>query len=221
MQISSLNDHYDRVAPLAPNVEPPLHAPHRPSGFKGDHLPSNGPSLGSRIARAAGRYLVAVLIGVGATLTWQAYGDEGKQLLRARVPSLGWLFPASTKSPSDSTASGQGPVVAQSTPVTQTGETTAAVTSRELVQQLDPVVRDLVVVRHSLEQLAGKQDQMAQSLATLQAAEQDLRQKMSSPPPPRPAPPRKPPPPTARSSAAQSTSVPSPPPSAQPRSPQP
>jgi hypothetical protein len=217
MQISSLNDHYDRVAPLVPNVEPPLHAPHRSSGFKDK---SDGPSVGGRIVRAAGRYLVAVLIGVGATLTWQAYGDEGKQLLRARVPSLGWLFSVSTKSPSDSTASGQGPVVAQSTPVTQTGETTAAVTSRELVQQLDPVVRDLVVVRHSLEQLAGKQDQMAQSLATLQAAEQDLRQKMSSPPPPRPAPPRKPPPPAAHSSAAQSTSVPPPPPPAQPPSPQ-
>jgi hypothetical protein len=217
MRISSLND--QRVAPLVPNVEPPLHAPHRPSGFKDDHLASDGPSIGGRIVRAAGRYLLAMLIGVGVTLTWQAYGDEGKQLLRARVPSLGGLLPISTKSPSDSMASTQSPIVSQSTPVTQS-ETTAALTSRELVQQLDPVVRDLVVVRQSLEQLAAKQDQIAQSMVMLQAAEQDLRQKMSSPPAPRPAPPRKPPPPAAHSSAAQSASVPSPPPSAQPPSPQ-
>ena len=76
--------------------------------------------------------------------------------------------------------------------------------------------RDLAVVRRSLEQLAAKQDQMAQNIATLQAAEQDIRQKMSSPPASRAAPPRKPPQPAARSPAAQSSSVPSPSPPAQP-----
>jgi hypothetical protein len=61
-----------------------------------------------------------------------------------------------------------------------------------LVQQLEPITRDLTVVRRSLEQLAAKQEQMAQNIATLQAAEQDIRQKMSSPPASRAAPPRKP-----------------------------
>src|SRR5262245_29803754 len=47
------------------------------------------------------RLLLAVLIGIGATLAWQTYGDEAKQILRtwatetarSRAPSL-W-----TKSP--------------------------------------------------------------------------------------------------------------------------
>jgi hypothetical protein len=54
---------------------------------------------------------------------------------------------------------------------------------------------DLALVRRSEEQLAAnqdqlsrKQDQMAQAIATLQAAEQDLSQKMSAPPAPPPAP---------------------------------
>jgi hypothetical protein len=78
------------------------------------------------------------------------------------------------------------------------------------------VARDLAVMRNSVEQLAAKQEQMAHNIATLQAAEQDIRQKMSSPPPSRPVPPRKPPEAAAQSSAVQSSSVPSPLPPARP-----
>jgi hypothetical protein len=115
--------------------------------------------------------------------------------------------------------SGQNAVVLQSAPIAQTGEATTAATSHELAQQLEPVVRDLAVVRQSLEQLAAKQDQMVQNIAKLQAAEQDIRQKMSSLPTPRATTPRKPPQPAAQSPAVQSSSVPSPAPSAQPPSP--
>jgi hypothetical protein len=59
---------------------------------------------------------------------------------------------------------------------------------------------------------------MAQSLTTLQAVEQDIRQKMSSQPPSRAVPvaARKPPQSAAQSSAVQSASVPAPPPAQQP-----
>jgi hypothetical protein len=47
------------------------------------------------------RFSIAVLIGVGATLGWQSYGDEAKEMLVAQVPTLGLLLPVSTtKSPS-------------------------------------------------------------------------------------------------------------------------
>jgi hypothetical protein len=65
-----------------------------------------------------------------------------------------------------------------------------AVTSADLQQQLKPVALDLAIVRRSVEQLATnqdqlarKQDQMAQVIAGLQAAEQDISQKISVPPP--------------------------------------
>jgi hypothetical protein len=54
------------------------------------------------------------------------------------------------------------------------------------------VARDLAAMRNSIEQLAAKQEQMAQNIATLQAAEQDIIPTKSSPalseavsPPPR------------------------------------
>jgi hypothetical protein len=218
VQISSLNYQYEAdVAPLAPNVEPPLHAPPRHSGLNNDQLASDRPSFRGRIFRTVTRVFLPVLIGIAATLAWQSYGNGAKEMLRGWAPSLGWLLPVSTKSPPDSMVSGQNAVLPQSAPVAQTGEATAALTSHELAQQLEPVVRDLAVVRQSLEQLAAKQDQMVQNIATLQAAEQDIRQKMSSLPTPRATTPRKPPP--AQSPAVQSSSVPSPAPSAQPPSP--
>jgi len=129
---------------------------YRSSGLKNKQVASNRPSITRRIIRTLGRFAVAVLIGVGATLAWQSYGGE---MVRAWAPSLGWLLPASPPGP--------------------------AVTSTELQQQLRPMAIDLALVRRSEEQLAAnqdqlarKQDQMTQAIATLQAAEQDLGQKI-------------------------------------------
>jgi hypothetical protein len=217
VQASSLNYQSEAdVAPLAPNVEPPLHAPPRPSGFNNDQLASDQPSFGGRIFRALARFLLPVLIGIAATLAWQSHGNEAIVMLRAWAPSLGWLLPVSTKLPSDSMVSGQNAVLPQSAPVAQMGEATTAVTSHELAQQLEPAVRDLAAVRQSLDQLAAKQDQMVQNIAKLQAAEQEIRQKMSSLFTPRTTTPRKPSQPAAQSPAVQSSLVPSPAPSAQP-----
>jgi hypothetical protein len=111
----------------------------------------------------------------------------------------------------------------QSTPVTQTAPALAAAAISPALVRLDEVVRDLAVMRNSVEQLAAKQEQMAQTIATLQAAEQqaakqqaaeqDIIQTRSSPPlseqvspPPRKKARRVAP----RKLAAQSSSVPPP-----------
>ena len=59
------------------------------------------------------------------------------------------------------------------------------------VEMLKPLAVDLALVRRSVEQLAldqrqlaVKQDNIAQDIATLQAVERDLRQNISSVPPP-------------------------------------
>jgi hypothetical protein len=100
----------------------------------------------------------------------------------------------------------------QSTFVIQTAPALAAAAiSPELVRL--EVARDLAVIRNSVEQLAAKQEQMAQNIATLQAAEQDIIQERSSPslsgpvsPPPRKKARRVEP----RPLAARSSSVPPP-----------
>ena len=122
--------------------------PYHSSGLKNAQFRSDRPSIGRRIIRAFGRFSFAVLIGVVGTLVWQSYGGE---MVKAWAPSFGWLVPASP--------------------------------SAELQAQLKPVALDLAIMKRTVEQLANtqdqlarKQDQMTQAFATLQAAEQDIKQ---------------------------------------------
>jgi hypothetical protein len=150
------------------------------------------PSIRRRIFRTLTRFSIAVLIGVGATLGWQSYGDAAKEMLVARAPMLAWVLSVSTT---------MSPVVAS--------------TSTDPMQQLAPLASNLDVVRRSVEQLAVKQEQMAENIAALQTVEEDIRQKMS-PTPPAPAeqaasiPQPNPPQPRAQPSAVRSSSVPRP-----------
>jgi hypothetical protein len=173
----------------------------RLSSAKNDQFTSKKRSIGKRIFYALARLFIAVLIGVGVTLAWQSHGDEAKEMVRTWAPSLDWLLPVST---TKSVADRQG---------------SSAATSAELVQQFKPVALDLAIVRHSLEQLAAKidqlaakQEQMIQTVATLQVVEQDISQKMSSPPRSHVVSPRKPSQSTVQSSAMQPSSTTPPPP---------
>jgi hypothetical protein len=135
-----------------------------------DHLASSQPSIVSRVFRAFARFSIAVLIGVGATLAWQSYGVQ--------VPSLRWLSVATTTVTPDVQRSAQNTAAPQSVPLPQTASPVAA--SIPELAQLEPMTRDLAALRSSVEQLAVKQDQIIQNMSTLQAAQQDIKQKISS-----------------------------------------
>jgi hypothetical protein len=153
---------------------------------------SDRPSIGRRIFRTLTRFSIAVLIGIGATLAWQSHGDAAREMVVARAPTLAWLLSVSAT---------KAPVV--------------AATSPDPVLQLGPLASSLDVVRRSVEQLAAKQEQMSQNIATMQAVEEDIRQKISAPSPSLPqqaAPiPLHKPPQRAQSSAMQLPSAPRPP----------
>ena len=179
-------------------LKAPIDPPH-PYRFGEGQLASDRPSIGRRMLRSLTGFSIAALIGVGATLGWQFYGDAAKEMVIARAPPLARLLSISTTKP---------PVV--------------ATTSPDPMQQLAPLASNLDVVRRSVEQLAAKQEQMAQNIAALQAVEEDIRQKVSSTPPspapqaasiPQPTPSQ----PRAQPSAVRSSSVPRPQPPAGPQ----
>jgi hypothetical protein len=114
------------------------------------------------MARALARFSIVAFISIGATLAWQSYGAG---LVRAWAPSLGWLLPPSPPGP--------------------------AAISAEVQAQLKPVALDLAIMKRGVEQLAANQDQLArkedqlsQTFATLQAAKQDIDQKILALTPP-------------------------------------
>jgi hypothetical protein len=43
-----------------------------------------------RRSRGIVRYLVAMGIGVAATLAWQSFGETSKQIIATKAPELGW-----------------------------------------------------------------------------------------------------------------------------------
>ncbi|HTO63514.1 MAG TPA: hypothetical protein VMM15_19915 [Bradyrhizobium sp.] len=123
----------------------------RSQGSKNDHGFTPRPSIGRRMVRALTRFFIAVLIGVGATLAWQSLA--AREMITVQVPLLAWLLPAS--------------------------ETQSPAAAPDAAQQLAPLASSLEVVRRSVEQLAAKQDQMAQNITLLQALEEDVREKMA------------------------------------------
>ena len=122
-------------------------------GRKGD--PRDRPSIGRRIFRTLTRFVVTLLIGVGGTLAWQSYGDVAREMVVAQAPALAWLAPSRSQ----------------------------AAASPNPAQQSASVAANLDALRRYAEQLAARQDQIAQSLVMMQAIEADVRQKMAFTPP--------------------------------------
>jgi hypothetical protein len=171
----------------------------RPSAVNNnDYSTDKRRSTGKRIVRALARFFIAVLIGAGATLAWQSYGDEAMKMVRTEAPSLAWLLPVSAAKP----------------PPDDQGSTAAAASS----PQLDRLELSLLLVRRSVDQLAAMVEQLSAKQDQL-AVKQDqmshiaILKSVEPPPQSRAVHPRKPPqPPTAQSSAMPSSSVPAPPP---------
>lgn len=133
--------------------QPSIQSSRSAGSARDDYVASARPPIRRRILRTLTRFFVAVLIGVGATLAWQSHGDAARKTIATRLPAMAWLLP-----------------------VTETKSTVAA---PDPAQQLAPLASNLELVRRNLEQLAAKQDQMAQNIVLLQAAEEDIRAKMS------------------------------------------
>jgi hypothetical protein len=171
-----------------------------------------------RLASRGFRYLVAICIGVSAILAWQ-YGEAAKQIIATRAPELGWSPEAKQMIASLMQQLGwTKPLGAESkaTPVTQT--TPETVVAKPAIPALDPqqiqqiktdiaavgqvIERHLADVRATVEQLATSQSEMAREIEKLQAANQEILEKIATSPPKRPAPARKPTPTAQPSSRA-------------------
>jgi hypothetical protein len=160
-------------------------------------------------------YLVAICIGVAATLAWQSYGGAYWQIIATRAPELGWS-PGSKQmiaswvqqlgwtkpaAGQDNMVRSSAPETPQSAPVAQaTAEAvapkvpvTTSIDSQQ-VQQLEAdiaavrqtVEQQLAAVRQTVGQLTAGQDQMAHEISGLQISDQEILEKIPAPPAPRP-----------------------------------
>jgi len=176
------------------------------------------PSRARRAWRTFIRYVVAIGVGVAATLAWQAYGETTKRIIAMRAPQFGWSPDAQRKivafmdelgwakppAPSNSAigpaaqGASQAAFLAQTTPEMVVQK--APGTSSLELEQIQVMAKGLITLQQTVDTLAAHQDQMAHEIDRLQAADQEILDKVSAPSPqaaaatpPRHTPPASPP----------------------------
>jgi hypothetical protein len=166
------------------------------------------PSMGRRAIRAFIGFLLAVCIGVAATV-WQAYGDTAKELIAGWAPKFGL-----TSSPPAENAGlpdQSNPAAAEASATNAAAPSTTATFTPESAQLLQSVAGALARAEQEIEQLKASvaqlkagQQQMSPAKASEakpsgpKASEQNRRPRIFAPSPPRraaAAPARKPVPP--------------------------
>ena len=143
-------------------------------------------SFGRRKSPTLASFFIAALIGVAVALVWQSQRVSNDVAVAEKQSGFTPLGQLSLRDSS--------PQIASATQIAPAS--TAPATSSELVQQLEDIVRDLVVLQRRVEELAAKQEhlvdaqeqlaarqeQMAQSIAKPQPVKRSVNNKMSSPP---------------------------------------
>jgi hypothetical protein len=147
--------------------------------------------------------MLAICIGVAATLAWQSYGQAIKQIIATRTPELGWSPEAKqtiaswveqlgwTKPPAGTeiaTARPSLPETAQAATIAQTAPDKVApkapVAAYLDPQQVQQIGLDLAALRQTVEQVAASQTKMAAQVNNLLVTDMEIFLKIPTPPPP-------------------------------------
>jgi len=172
-----------------------------------DRLVAIDNKMTRRGSRGLARFLLAVLIGVAATLAWQSYGDATKQVIATKAPELGWSPEAKQMIASWTLGWTKPPVVeSKAAPVAQTAPIATSL-DPEKVRQM---AQNLAEVRETVQELAAGQNQVTREIDKLESAVVEILMKMPEPPPQPPAAPARKPTPVPPSSRAPGASPPHP-----------
>jgi len=159
----------------------------------------------------AGRFALAVALGVAATVAWQSYGEAGRQMLAAHVPALAGVLmvshapsvahmpPAGDTAAIQPMATGDTVAPVVPAPASASPEASGPATpphaavpaAVDLTPQIEAMARDLAALRESMARLVAAQDETTKILTKLRTEEES---KPVPAPKPRPVAVRRPPP---------------------------
>ena len=172
---------------------------------------TDNPSRARPASRGFARYVLAICIGVAATLAWQSYGQATKQIIATRAPELGWSPEAKQRiarlvgqlgwtKPADPENVAARPDVSETTQAANAAQT-APVGPTLDPQQAHQIALDLAALRQTVEQVAASQTKMADEINNLLVTDMEIFLKIPTPPQPPAASSRKPMPVTPPSRA--------------------
>ena len=160
----------------APSIVPPEPAIDQNEEIGVEDPPTVRRSLARRVY---GTIVGGVVIAAAAGLAWQTYSDDQTKVM---VKAL-WSSVHGVKlNPGSDLAANNTPQLSDQTAGLAQPPSTPAVaeTPPELLQQLQTIVSDLAVLRHAVEEIASNQGQTSRDIASLQAAQQNVSQQISS-----------------------------------------
>ena len=176
-------------------AEPSIDVVPRPLGVENNQFASKGTSIGRRAFRTLVRICIAVVTGVGATVAWQHYAEDIKEMARAWAVSPGSLpsVSTSTSPPAPaSVAAAMSPESVRQPAVTRdladgrhvdplaTKQEQLPATQEQVAAKQEPLVVPQEQPAAKQEQPAAKQEQVASNVATPHTAEHNVRPKTSS-----------------------------------------
>src|SRR5262249_31049554 len=155
------------------------------SEFSVDEPIAHSPVRVRTPSRGFVRYMLAICIGVAATLAWQSYGRTTKRIIGTKVPELGWSPETKqtianwveqlgwTKLPTSSDAAARlsWRETAQAATVAQTAPDKVApkvpIAASVDPQQIQQIARDIAGLRQSVEQVVASQTKMTEEINNL------------------------------------------------------
>jgi hypothetical protein len=191
-------------APSISPAEPSIELNPQQAILQGDGTSSDRPSVGRRVFHTVAHDFIVIIMVGAVFFLLSFGDDKKKDIVSAWDLSLSWLSsvlrtnssqvsdvaaePVSKTAaePVSKTAaepvsgtsdqkSSQNTALLPEAPSIQSAPVSVATgLSSESQHQLEMMASDLAIVRHVVEQLAARQDQMAQDIATLQAPEQKV-----------------------------------------------
>jgi hypothetical protein len=165
------------------------------SHFYADKPITNNPPVPGKQSRGLARYVLAICIGVTATLAWQSYGQATKQMIATRAADLGWSPEAKqmiaswveqlgwTKPSAGADNAAVRPTVLESTQATAQTAPDQVATGSIASQQLQQIALDVAALRQTLEQVAASQSKMAGEITNLLVTDMEMFLRIPAPPP--------------------------------------
>jgi hypothetical protein len=166
-------------AGLLPAIELSVDTPIRVADVENDRLANEQPASPEGTLGRLARSVIAFYIGVAATLAWQSYGDEARQIVAQLSPQLSWLAPQAAAAPT---------VPDTNEEISRSVDRIVAANQEQIARSVDRIVTaSQEQIARSVARLAADQEQMAREIIRLQAISQYGVYKIADPPP-RPAP---------------------------------
>ena len=144
----------------------------------------DNPARARPASRGFSHYMLAICIGVAATLAWQSYGQFTKQIIVTRAPELGWSPEAKQTIASWVERLGWTKPPAGAEIATVAPDKVAPKAASLDPQQVQQIALDVAALRQSVEQVAASQTKTAAEINKLLVTTTDIFLKFPTPPQP-------------------------------------